>query len=165
MTARAKTSWPASAAAFLFATSACVAPAGGAAQSRRESKRTGPPRVGTIKDYPATGLATGCGNLYFNHANRAGAADSYVFLARSEGLDAWMNLDGRDVRLVLVKATSMYKAERVTHSRFEYRAGGARITVVITPVDKSDAHMFEMTITLRQGGAARTVRAVGHSDC
>ena len=59
------------------------------------------PRVGTIKDYPATGLMTGCGNLYVYPASPAAGSspEAYVFLSRGDGGNAWMNLDGRDVRL------------------------------------------------------------------
>jgi hypothetical protein len=36
-----------------------------ALSNRRTPARNSLPRVGTIKDYPATGLMTGCGNWYY----------------------------------------------------------------------------------------------------
>jgi hypothetical protein len=122
------------------------------------------PRVGTIKDYPATGLMTGCGNLYFYPAKKVNpSSDAYVFLARGDGSDAWMNLDGRDVRLQQIK-------NRKSRQYF-YRLGNLRISVVIerfkpenAPVAEDDS-MFKMKITLRRGRAVRIVRAVGDSDC
>jgi hypothetical protein len=73
----------------------------GAAQVAKNSL----PRVGTIKDYPATGLMTGCGNLYFYKASDANSTTAnYVFLSRGDGSHAWMNLNGRDVRLQQIKS-------------------------------------------------------------
>ena len=127
------------------------------------------PRVGTIKDYPATGLMTGCGNLYSYHASRAGtSAADYVFLARGDGSHAWMNLGGRDVTLRQLKSLT-----RDNHrgSHYEYRFRDLRISVVIErfrpendPGEENDP-MFKMKITLRKGSAVRIVRIVGDSDC
>ena len=127
------------------------------------------PRVGTIKDYPATGLMTGCGNLYFYPASRATASDAaYIFLARGDGSNAWMNLGGRDVRLRQIKSLT---GEKRKPGPYYYRFGKLRISVLIeafkpedAPVDEGDS-MFKMKITLRKGRAMRIVRAVGGSDC
>lgn len=139
-----------------------------AAQSKRPSRDI-VPRVGTIKDYPATGLMTGCGNLYFYPASKPSVSDaSYVFLARGDGDDAWMNLGGRDVRLQQVK---LLTSENRKLRRYYYRLGRLRLSVVIEFFKPDDAQveegdsMFKMTITLRQGNAVRIVRAIGDSDC
>lgn len=127
------------------------------------------PHVGTIKDYPATGLMTGCANLYFYRTPQLGSSnDAYVFLARGDGSDAWMNLGGLDVRLRQIKLLSQeYSALR----RYNYRWGKLRISVVIeafkpenAPVAEDDS-MFKMKIILRQGRAVKVVRALGDSDC
>ena len=123
------------------------------------------PRVGTIKDYPATGLMTGCGNLYTYFANHTGSsADDYVFLARGDGSNAWMNLGGRDVRLRQLKS----RTRGVRH--YEYRFGELRISADFErfrpegePRDSDP--MFRLKITLRGGKAVRVVRVVGDSDC
>lgn len=126
------------------------------------------PRVGTIKDYPATGLMTGCGNLYFYFAtNPNSSAADYVFLARGDGSNAWMNLDRRDQRLQQVKLS---RSKRNTR-RFEYRLGTLRISVLFEDFQRQseaveeDEPMLRMKITLRRGPAVRIVRAVGSSDC
>jgi hypothetical protein len=125
------------------------------------------PRVGTIKDYPATGLMTGCGNLYFYPATKPKSSD-HVFLASGDGNNAWMNLDGRDVRLQQIRAST--QANRKVEGYF-YRLGNLRIRVVIEKFKPEDAAveegdlMFKMKITLRRGSAVRIVRAVGDSDC
>lgn len=141
-----------------------------AAQSKpRNIRREVLPRVGTIKDYPATGLMTGCGNLYFFPASPARlSSDAYVFIARGDGSNAWMNLGGRDVRLR--KIAPLTREGRKMRG-FYYRSGGLRISVIIedfkpenAPVDEGDS-MFKMKITLRKGRAVRIVRAVGDADC
>ena len=124
------------------------------------------PKVGTIKDYPATGLMTGCGNLYFYKAADANATSAnYVFLSRGDGSHAWMNLDGRDVRLLQFK--SGVGANRKLQGYF-YRYRGKRITVEIeeyTPPAGETDHTSKMKITLKRGRTVRVVQAVGGSDC
>jgi hypothetical protein len=143
------------------------------------------PRVGTIKDYPATGLTVGCGNLYFYLASKARATDaSYGFLSRGDGSNAWMNLNGRDVRLRQIKSSAHTRRASSSHRkgatspenpptliRFSYRVGALRISVVIedfkpraADIEEGDS-MFKMTITLRQGASVRVVHAIGDSDC
>jgi hypothetical protein len=125
------------------------------------------PGVGTVKDYPATGLMTGCGNLYFYKAAQAKSTSAnYVFLSRGDGSNAWMNLNGRDVRLQKIKSGAGQKEKS---RRYLYHYGATRITVEFEGPSQGDAAgddpMFRMKITLRNGGAVRVVKAVGDSDC
>lgn len=123
------------------------------------------PRVGTIKDYPATGLMTGCGNSYFILPHRAGApGEDYVFLVRADGDDAWMNLDGRDTRLTLLRTRERRAARGPARWRSEYRAGATRITVLTQLTDREEYPMA-LSIILRKGRARRVVRAIGYADC
>ena len=135
------------------------------AQTRAPAKAV-LPRVGTIKDYPATGLMTGCGNLYFyKEAHAKSTEANYVFLSRGDGSNAWMNLNGRDVRLQKIKSTAGQKEK--SH-RYLYRYGATRITVEFQGPSQGDAGddpMFRMKITLRSGQVVRVVKAVGSSDC
>jgi len=110
---------------------------------------------------------TGCGNLYFYKAAQAKSTDSnYVFLSRGDGSNAWMNLNGRDVRLQEIKSVASRKAK--SH-RYLYRYGATRITVEFQGPsqgdDAGDDPMFRMKITLRNGRAVRVVKALGSSDC
>ena len=137
--------------------------------ARRNVTSSGLPRVGTIKDYPATGLMTGCGNLYFYPATRAGApGDAYIFISRGDGSNAWMNLYGRDVRLHQIKESARGKRKK---RPYEYSFGSLRISVLIEPFTAADGPvndgdpMSKMRITLRKGRAVRVVRASGSSDC
>ena len=126
------------------------------------------PKVGTIKDYPATGLMTGCGNLYFYKAADANSTTAnYVFLSSGDGRNAWMNLNGRDVRLRIVKVV---EGSGRQFGRIYYRHGQVRITLRFEYFKPRDAAaesdpMFSMTITLQRGRAVRIVRAVGSADC
>ena len=142
----------------------CSCAAIGHAQSPKNNSL---PKVGTIKDYPATGLMTGCGNLYFHQRGKSNATDAdYVFLARGDGSNAWMNLDGRDVRLRQIKIA---RSEKQKSHRILYHYGNWQITVTFAELaDESTANpdgMFEMKITLRKARAVRVVHAVGSSDC
>ncbi|HEY5839762.1 MAG TPA: hypothetical protein VIT19_12055 [Pyrinomonadaceae bacterium] len=123
------------------------------------------PRVGTIKDYPATGLMTGCGNVYvYKVADADSSTANYVFLSRGDGSHAWMNLNGRDVRLRKTKSGAGAKRLRSD----SYRYGSVHITVEtkpFTPRAGRPEHMFKMKITLRRGGAVRVVHAIGDADC
>jgi hypothetical protein len=140
------------------------------AQERRRDAHTHVlPRVGTIKDYPAAGLMTGCGNLYAYPVQRTNPSpEAYVFLSSGDGGNAWMNLGGRDVRLQQIKRSSDKKRKPQLYS---YRLGTLRINVIIeafkpqgSVVGESDP-MFKMKITLRRGRVVRVIRAVGDSDC
>jgi len=124
-------------------------------------------RIGTIKNYPATGLMTGCGNLYFYKAGQENSRDAnYVFLSRGDGSHAWMNLNGRDVLLRKIKSTAR---ENQKSRRLSYLYGGVRITVDFedfSPDDTSgDGTTMRMKITLRNGRDVRVIKALGSSDC
>ena len=123
------------------------------------------PRVGTIKDYPATGLMTGCGNVYvYKVADADSSTANYVFLSRGDGSHAWMNLNGRDVRLRKTKSGA--DTSRFRHH--SYRYGKVHITVetkAFTPRAGRPEHMFKMKITLRKGRSIRVVHAIGDADC
>jgi hypothetical protein len=132
-----------------------------AAQTKRKNAL---PRVGAIKNYEATGMMTGCGNLYFKFPNKSDEAKNYVYLARAEGEGAWMNLNGRDTRLTLLKTTSWRKGDRVTKWRYDYRMGTTRISVYIE-FNNDEDFSLDMKIILKKGRSTRTIKAVGYSDC
>lgn len=126
------------------------------AQNKRQKPARLLPRVGTIKNYPATGMMSGCGNYYFNLNKKD--ADAYVFLARGDGTGAWMNLDGRDTRLKLVRSGK-------TKSTYNYRSGTLLINVAIKNIANDDDFALEIKITLKKSRSTRTIKAVGYADC
>lgn len=161
---------PRQVAAWLCAALICSALAAPVARAARQGRARGGglPRVGTIKDYPATGLTVGCGNIYSHLPRQAEApGGNYVFISNSDGGNAWMNLGGRDVRLRRIGRAAR---GRPGASRFDYRWGSLRVSVAFREVKPGDPLydediMFRLRITLRRGRAARTVSAVGHADC
>jgi hypothetical protein len=123
-------------------------------------------KIGTIKDYPATGLMTGCGNLYFHQRGKSKPTDAdFLFLARGDGSNAWMNLNGRDVRLRQIKTISAkHKLQR-----YNYRYGNWQITIAIEDLTTKAAGeadpMYQMKITFQKGHSVRVIHAAGDSDC
>lgn len=141
---------------------AFLLPAGCAAQG-------GPPRIGTIKGYPEkTGLAAGCGNYYFHRPPyRPESADSsLVFIANSDGTYAWMNLDGRDVRLTPIR---LRRRDPRRARGFYYRRGTLRVSVLFERFAPGELHDEDFTlkirIVLRRGRAVRTAAGIGYADC
>jgi hypothetical protein len=130
----------------------------------KKTKKNVLPRVGAIKDYPATGLMVGCANYYFSLPNNIKSEDeSYVFLARAEGNDAWMNLNGRDVNLTQIKSGTRESRKSI---RYGYSFGKTRIQVRIkSRGDVPDDYTLQALITLRRNRSVRNIRAIGYSDC
>jgi hypothetical protein len=129
--------------------------------------RTSLPRVGLIKDYPATGMTVGCGNLYSELVGtKNNSGDKYVFLARGDGTDGWMNLNGRDTKLRLIRTDTEYSGEQPTVVRHVYRYARSQIIITITPRSETDPDgQTPMTISLKRGRATRDFHALVSSDC
>jgi hypothetical protein len=155
--------------ALLIAALLLVSP--GAAQTKSKLKSRNLlliPRVSVIKNYQATGMMTGCGNLYFVFpGKKESLEEEYVFLARKEGRDGWMNLDGRDTRLKLLKPKTFRKGLMETKWQYDYRAGKTLISVLVrnNKLESDDDYPFLMTITLKNGSSVKRVKAIGYSDC
>ena len=143
----------------------CVGAVTGHAQT---AKQNSPLKIGTIKDYPATGMMTGCGNLYVHRRGKSNPTDTdYLFLSRGDGSNAWMNLNGRDVRLRQIKIRRSAKKEM---GPLFYRYRNWQVTVAFQDLNANDTAVdpdgrFQMKITFRRGRAVRVVQAVGSSDC
>ena len=136
--------------------------------ARRADSR---PRVGEIEDLSEVSRTVSCG-FYFQLPKKGEANPSrYVFISQVDGRDAWMNLDGRDTRLRLVRI-SPYPRERLgARRRIDYRAAGGYEVLVRTVVDAvSDENNYEptrfrVTLTVSRGRARTVVTAVGYSGC
>lgn len=128
---------------------------------------SGLPKVGRIKDYPATGMTVGCGNLYVEREGTTNnSGDKYVFLSRGNGSDAWMNLDGRDIKLRLLRTDTTYSTEESFVVRHLYRYAGVSIIVTIRRDGEPDAEGgTKVSIMIRKRRLNRTFAAVGSSDC
>ena len=87
------------------------------------------PRVRRLDpDQPAGSSKGGCANHPMTFS-RDGS--DYFFDSGENGQDAWMNLDGKNVRLTLLRATLLYSNDDygTTRAIYEYRLGRTKITV------------------------------------
>jgi hypothetical protein len=130
------------------------------AQTHRSGDRL--PRVGFIKDDQPSGRPhEGCDNHYL-YLKKGG--EKSVFTSDANGFDAWMNLDGQNVELKLVKATLNYRDPFDALARYDYRLKGLRFTVSLR-------HLSDYTvwiparIILRSGRAVRVIRAFVTPQC
>jgi hypothetical protein len=127
------------------------------------------PRVGTIKDYPATGLMVGCGNSYYyfaHHVQTPYNAEDFVFLSNGDGRRAFMNLNGRDTALTFIKHVVIKQQSYRTYYR--WRKVSIIVSVEFPPEDKpyvAEDSENKMKIILRQGRSVKTIQAVGSADC
>jgi hypothetical protein len=120
------------------------------------------PRVGYLRsDQPAGRSHDGCDNHYLYR--RKGAVKS-IFTSGADGFDAWMNLDGQNVELKLVRTTLSHVDAFEAKARYDYRYRDIRITVSLTHL--SDYTVWiPATLVLRRGRAARTLRAFVTPQC
>ena len=83
------------------------------------------PRVTAIgKSDEATGNSwSGCDNHFLMLPNTSIEYEC-IFISNADGLIAWMNLNGRNVRLESVKTTLWYRRSGSAFARHEYRAVG-----------------------------------------
>ena len=107
-------------------------------------------------------MTVGCGNgyYYFEHQARLPRAD-YVFISNGEGTVAWMNLDGRDVRLRFVRR----RPTKIYPYRFEFRWRDVSIVAIFEGDKPGEDSLSGLKIILRRGQRTKTVRALGESDC
>ncbi len=118
-------------------------------------------------------VADGCG-CYFQFRGTPQNIDRYIFFSGIEDeKTAWMNIAGRDVKLVLKKDTGINTRERVgSRSTVEYAAGDVRVngtytvTAVCDPNDEScESTQYSATFVVRKGKRSEVVRAVGSCGC
>lgn len=134
-------------------------------QNTRRQKKNVLPRVGAIKDLENFyHRKAGCGN-HFLYVRKYAIHENNIFNSDDEGYNAWMNLDGRNVELKLVKTTLLHREIfNDADAIYEYLSGNVRITVRLRRF--SDYIAWEpATITLRKGRAVRTIRAYITPQC
>jgi hypothetical protein len=120
------------------------------------------PRVGAIRNDEKTGESKpGCGNHYLY---RTRYAEKAVFLSDDDGFNAWMNLDGHNVELKLVK-TTLYPRDRFeAFASYEYRFRNIRIAVSL--IQYTDYTVWiPAKIIIRKGRGARTIKTFVTPQC
>ena len=130
------------------------------------------PRVGNIKD---NRIADGCG-CYFQFPGSKRSSEKYMFFSSVEERpekEAWMNIDGQDVKLKLTSKTDPKGREKVgSRSSRTYTAEGIRldVTYVATRVcgvneESCESTDYNATFKLMVRGVQRTIKAVGGCGC
>jgi hypothetical protein len=116
--------------------------------------------------------ADGCG-CYFSFNKVDDKARRLMFFASNQDMGIWINIDGRDTRLRLVRETKPKGRIRVG-SKFisHYAAGDLTVdlvqiaTWVCPPRDEGcEITKYSATFTVRKGSRTQIVRAVGSCGC
>lgn len=121
------------------------------------------PRVGLLdRDGPRSERVPGCDSHPLSLKEEA---DRLFFESRPDGQDAWMNLDGRNVKLRLLKATLNYLDEYGTaNAVYEYRHQDLAVTVSL-PLFSDYVDWLPAKVVLRKGRAVRTLKAFVMPQC
>lgn len=125
--------------------------------------------IGLVGDDKSRNIS-GCG-CYLKPASTPDE-QRYYFLTVSgdDGFTAWMNIDGRDVKLSLESTTARPEHEHKGDTTTEvYKGGGATVQVIlviteeIPPGGKIIFHSADIKVT--KGKRTQTVKAVGDCGC
>ena len=128
-----------------------------------------------IAELKNSGVVDGC-NCGFQTAVEAKKPDSQKFLFLSElgSREGWMNINGKDTKLKLVKTTDNSRRRARVGDRFyeEYSAPGVKVRIdyttkwVCPPRDEScEVTNYDVTITVTKGKTSKTVKAKGSCGC
>ena len=123
----------------------------------------GLPRVGPIRnDQPSTPRRQGCAAHPL--ALKEGA-EQIIFDSHDDGQDAYMNLNGNNVKLRLVRTTLTHLDQFGTADAvYEYRYKSLRIKVSLQSLYDYTTWV-PATVVLRHGRRARTIKAFVAPQC
>ena len=124
------------------------------------------PLIGYIKD---ENLVDMCGCAY-EHATRT---RGYTFSSDGEVKEAWMNIDGVDVKLKRTHFSGSKGRDRIGSRYFEtFEAEGIKVSIVRTvnrlciPYNPDcETTGYDVRITVTKGGRSETVHAGGQCGC
>lgn len=128
-----------------------------------------------IAELKNSDVVNGC-SCGFQTAAEAKKADSQKFLFLSElgSGEGWMNINGKDTKLKLVKTTENTRRRAKVGERFyeEYSAAGVKVRIdyttkwVCPPRDEScEVTNYDVTITVTKGKTSKTIKAKGSCGC
>jgi len=118
----------------------------------------------------------GCG-CYFRFRGTARNAERYIFFSSIEEdqKTAWMNIDGRDVKLTLEKEEGLKGKEQEqvgARSTARFAAGDIKVsaTYIVTRVcdandESCESTEYEATFVVRKGARSQGVKAAGSCGC
>ena len=130
---------------------------------------------GLVANLKNNAVADGCG-CYFQFRGTPRNAQRYVFFSSIEQDDeksAWMNVDGRDVKLVLAMKSDPKDRVRVgSRSTRRYVADDISVdaTYIATKVCKRDDEScestdYDATFVVKKGAKSQVVKAIGGCGC
>ena len=140
-------------------------------QGKTPSTQVSPPlEIADIRD---PSVVDGCGCYFQLPAERKKKrSDKYVFMEGLDGEGAWMNIDGKDMKLSLIGSTKGLVGGVGTRSHTRYRANGiaVRVDFVVTRVcgpddENCESTDYDATFTVTKGGRKRIVKAKGVCGC
>lgn len=129
-----------------------------------------PPRVANIKD---SSVVDGCGCYFqFPAEWKQKQSDKYVFMEGIDDEGAWMNIDGRDVKLRLAASSNKSVWGVGARSYKKYKANGiaVRIDYVVTRIckpgdEQCESTDYDATFTVTKAGRRRVIKAKGVCGC
>ena len=141
----------------------CASPPAFFGQHGRTQGRSVLPRVGLInRDGPRSERVPGCNSHLLSLKEEA---DELFFESHPDGLDAWMNLGGGNVKLRLLKTTLYHLDEHGgANAVYEYRHKDLAVTVSL-PFYYDYVDWLPAKVVQRKGRAARTIRAFVMPQC
>lgn len=139
------------------------------AQKQTSLGQTSTARIANIKD---SNLVGGCGCYFQSLTESRRRSDKFIFVAGMDEDYAWMNIDGKGVKLTLT-ASSKSSVERPGMRSYEtYRAAniGVRIDYVVTRVCKPndedcEATAYDATLSVTNRGRKRVIKSRGYCGC
>jgi hypothetical protein len=115
--------------------------------------------------------ADGCG-CYFSFNKADDKARRLMFFESEQDMGIWINIDGRDTRLRLIRETKVKRLRLGSRLVSEYSAADVTVNLVKTvtwvcpPRDEScEITKFSAVFTVRKGSRSQIVRAVGSCGC
>lgn len=115
----------------------------------------------------------GCG-CYFRFRGTPESSDRYIFTSSiDDEKSAWMNIEGRDTKLMLIKERAQRQRERVgdrSTERFAVADITVNVTYVVTRVCRPNDESCESTdysasFVVKKGRKSEVVKAVGGCGC
>lgn len=128
-----------------------------------------------IAELKNSDVVDGC-SCGFQTAVEAKKPDSQKFLFLSElgTSEGWMNINGKDIKLKLVKTTENTRRRARVGDRFyeEYSSPGVKVRIdyttkwVCPPRDEScEVTNYDVAITVTKGKSSKTLKAKGSCGC
>src|SRR5260370_41018022 len=105
----------------------------------------------------------GCDQHYLSPLNGS-IGGKYIFISNADGSIAWMNLNGHDVRLELVKTKLWRRRRGNVFAQYQYRARRIQITVSL-PQETDYIFGYRAKLVLRHSPGISTINVFALPQC